>query len=40
MSVEQELVWLRLMVQMLRENAAIRSAAVANANDWYDLKLV
>lgn len=39
MSVEQEVVWLRLMVQMLRENAAIRSAPAANANDWYDLKL-
>lgn len=39
MSVEQEVVWLRLMVQMLRENAAIRRTAAANANSWYDLKL-
>lgn len=39
MSVEQEVVWLRLMVQMLRENAALRCGPAANPQGWYDIKL-
>jgi hypothetical protein len=33
-SIEQELVWLRMMVQMLRENAALRGYGTAAAHGY------